>query len=231
MPISRRSSVRRTYILGAFLGHILVQKGTVLFIHMMIVISNYNAICCSYRRQAKKQFHFESNQQTCLTTYMQFLIPLRNKICETLNIEEITVSLSSNPDNKLELWEHLKVLGFTRTMTSVVSMCSLYVFLKVQMNIIAGYMYTETIADAGNEEIEKVKELLHEIEMDQPVSSLQKEYLKNVTFLFEDGIMLLINDIKQLVIGKISILSLLDNSMTKLVVTSVSAVLYTFNVM
>ena len=183
-------------------------------------MSEYHVICCSYKRQAKKQFHFESNQQTCLTTYMQFLIPLRNKICETLNIEEITASLSSKPGNKLELWEHLKVLGFTRTMTSVVSICTLYVFLKVQMNIIAGYMYTETIADSGNAEMEKIKELLHEIEMDQPVSSLQKEYLKNVTFLFEDGIMLLINDIKQLVIGKISILSLLDYSLIKFTVTT-----------
>ena len=128
------------------------------------------------------------------------MIPLRNKIFETLNIEEVTEALTKNPENKIDLWEELKLLGFTRTVTSVVATCTLYVFLQVQMNIIAGYMYLENI-ESTDSDVAEISELVHEIEMDQHVSDLQKEYLNNIRFLFDSGILKLIDDIKTIVNG------------------------------
>ena len=130
---------------------------------------------------------------------MQLLVPLRNKLFATLNIEEITEALSKHPDNKLELWEELKVLGFTRTMTAVIATCTLYMFLQVQMNIISGYMYLESV-ESSDETVE-ISKLIHDIEMDGSISNLQKEYLNTIRFLFEDGIFKLIDDIKEAVNG------------------------------
>ena len=131
---------------------------------------------------------------------MQLLVPLRNKIFGALNIEEVTAALNSQPQNKLELWEDLKLLGFSRTMTSVIATCTLYMFLQVQMNIIGGYMYLESIDSlTGTADI---SELIHDIEMDKSISSLQREYMNNIRFLLEDGILKMIDDVKGVVSGK-----------------------------
>lgn len=150
-----------------------------------------------YKTQARKQFHYESTQQTCKQTFMHLLPPLRNKVFVLLNAEEITDALSKNPENKLELWEELKLIAFTRTLTSIIATCTLFMFLQVQMNIIGGYMYLENI-DASDDTAE-ISELINELEMDKPISSLQKEYLNNVQFLFEDGILKLVDDVRKAV--------------------------------
>ena len=131
---------------------------------------------------------------------MHLLPPLRNKVFVLLNAEEITDALSRNPENKLELWEELKLLGFTRTLTSIIGTCTLFMFLQVQMNIIGGYMYLENIA--SSDDTAEISELISELEMDKPICSLQKEYLNNVQFLFEDGILRLIDDVRKAVNGK-----------------------------
>lgn len=161
----------------------------------------FGCLFCRYRRQAKKQFHYESNQRTCVKTFMQLMVPMRDKIYEALNIEEITNALSQNPENKLALWEDLKLIGFTRAVTSVIATCTLYVFLQVQMNIIAGYMYLEKTE--ASQEASEVNELIHEIEMDVPISDLQKEYLNNIKFLFNDGIFQMIDHVKAFTNGTI----------------------------
>lgn len=149
--------------------------------------------------QAKKQFHYESNQKTCIDTFMHLMVPIRNKIFESLKIEDITDALSNNPENKLDLWEELKLLGFTRTMVSVIGTCTLYVFLQVQMNIIGGYMFLENSELSGD--TTEISEVVRTMEMEEPISNLQKEYLNNVRYFFEEGIWKMIDDMRFIING------------------------------
>ena len=155
-----------------------------------------------YARQAKKQFHFESNQKTCAATFAHFMVTLRDKVIESLDTEEIIKIIGTRPKNKIELWEELKIVAVTRAITSVVSACSLFLFIKVQINIIAGYMYLESMEDSEEAELADMASITRGIEMDSPLSSIQKEYLNNVRLFFEEGVDEMISDIRKLVTGK-----------------------------
>ncbi|KAF3850285.1 hypothetical protein F7725_020004 [Dissostichus mawsoni] len=96
-----------------------------------------------YISQARRQFHFESNQRTCNMTVLSMLPPLKEAITNQLNSESLTALLKEKPANKLEIWEDLKILSFTRTIVGVYSTCMLVVLLRVQLNIIGGYLYLD----------------------------------------------------------------------------------------
>ena len=145
------------------------------------------------------------------------MLPLRNRIFEVLNVEEITTALKCNPENKLVLWEELKLQSFTRTLVSLISTCTLYVFLQVQINIIAGYMYLENIECSCADEFD-ISELVQGIEMDKPISSIEKEYLGSVKFLLTDGIILMIDKLRSIVNGNISFYTFYTFLMTSIFV-------------
>ena len=133
--------------------------------------------------QARKLHHFESNQKTCSITLFSLIPSLRDTLLDKLNSEEITSKLrdkTSKDVNKIELWEKLKVLSFSRTITAVYSSCLLFVFLRVQLNIIGGYMYLDSMAsrdgETSNGRTVRVAE------------DLQKKYLALVKYLLSEGL-------------------------------------------
>ncbi|XP_068672012.1 peroxisomal biogenesis factor 3-like [Montipora foliosa] len=141
-----------------------------------------------YVEQARKQHHFESNLRTCTVTFFSLVPSLREALMEKLNCESITARLREKPANKLELWEELKILSFTRTLTSVYSSCMLFVFLRVQLNIVGGYLYLDSLMltrenSSGTQ--------VHIAE------SLQKRYLALVRYLLGDGLDFLVGEIRR----------------------------------
>uniref|UniRef100_A0A673W5K7 Peroxisomal biogenesis factor 3 n=1 Tax=Salmo trutta TaxID=8032 RepID=A0A673W5K7_SALTR len=78
-----------------------------------------------YIAQTRSQFHFESNQRSCNMTVLSMLPTLREAILHHLNSESLTALLA----NKLEIWEDLKIISFTRSV--------------VALNIIGGYLYMD----------------------------------------------------------------------------------------
>ncbi|KAJ7419167.1 Peroxisomal biogenesis factor 3 [Willisornis vidua] len=115
-----------------------------------------------YIAQARRQYHFESNQRTCNMT------------------------------------------GFTRSIVAVYSTCMLVVLLRVQLNIIGGYIYLDNAALCKNGTT--------------PLAppEVQQQYLSSIQHLLGDGLTELITIVKQAVhkvFGSISLkhtLSLLD---------------------
>ena len=146
-----------------------------------------------YVEQARKQHHFESNLRTCTITFYSLVPSLRDSLMEKLNCEAITAKLRERPSNKLELWEQLKVLSFTRTVASVYSSCMLFVFLRVQLNIVGGYMYLDSLVVNGEGSNGKKVHI---------AEGLQKRYLALVTYLLGDGLDFLIEEIRRAVEGK-----------------------------
>ncbi|EDO43257.1 predicted protein [Nematostella vectensis] len=155
-----------------------------------------------YIAQARKQHHFESNQRTCSVTLYSLIPSLRDSLLDKLNTEEITAKLREKPANKLELWESLKTLSFARTVTAVYSSCMLFVFLRVQLNVIGGYMYLDSLVtpvEGGSNGKRK-----------HVAEGMQKKYLALVKYLLSEGLDKMTDTIKRSTEDILSDISLKD---------------------
>lgn len=156
-----------------------------------------------YISQARRQFHFESNQRTCNMTVLSMLPSLKEAIMTQLNSESLTALLKTKPANKLEIWEDLKIISFTRTIVAVYSTCMLVVLLRVQLNIIGGYLYLDN--STGKNTMAP---------MAPP--DVQQQYLSSIQHLLGDGLIELMMVAKRAVqnsLGDVSLkqsLSLLE---------------------
>uniref|UniRef100_A0A7N8X3Q0 Peroxisomal biogenesis factor 3 n=1 Tax=Mastacembelus armatus TaxID=205130 RepID=A0A7N8X3Q0_9TELE len=156
-----------------------------------------------YIAQARRQFHFESNQRTCNMTVLSMLPPLREAIVNQLNSESLTALLKTKPANKVEIWEDLKIISFTRTIVAVYSTCMLVVLLRVQLNIIGGYLYLDnSVGKNGTTALAP--------------PDVQQQYLSSIQHLLGDGLTELMMVVKKAVqssLGGVSLkqsLSLLE---------------------
>lgn len=148
-----------------------------------------------YIAQARRLFHFESNQRTCNMTVLSMLPPLREAITNQLNSESLTAILKTKPANKLEVWEDLKIISFTRTIVAVYSTCMLVVLLRVQLNIIGGYLYLDNSVGKS---------------ATTPVAppDIQQQYLSSIQHLLGDGLTELMSVVKRAVQNSLSGMSL-----------------------
>ncbi|XP_058470372.1 peroxisomal biogenesis factor 3 [Solea solea] len=156
-----------------------------------------------YIAQARRQFHFESNQRTCNMTVLSMLPPLKEAIVNQLNSESLTALLKTKPANKLEIWEDLKILSFTRTLVAVYSTCMLVVLLRIQLNVIGGYLYLDnSVGKNGTAPLTP--------------PDVQQQYLSSIQHLLGDGLTELMSAVKKAVqnsLGGVSLkqsLSLLE---------------------
>ncbi|CAG9834668.1 unnamed protein product [Diabrotica balteata] len=91
----------------------------------------------------RKQNHFESIERTKSQTFSNFAVALLDLISDTVNTDEIIERLKTNPDNKVELWNNLKILVMTKVAVTVYSLVMLAVTLNMQLMIIGGYLYKD----------------------------------------------------------------------------------------
>uniref|UniRef100_A0A8C2Z9K0 Peroxisomal biogenesis factor 3 n=1 Tax=Cyclopterus lumpus TaxID=8103 RepID=A0A8C2Z9K0_CYCLU len=126
-----------------------------------------------YIAQARRQFHFESNQRTCNMTVLSMLPSLKEAVVNQLNSESLTALLKAKPANKLEIWEDLKIISFTRTVVAVYSTCMLVVLLRVQLNVIGGYLYLDNSAGKNTNPLAPPE--------------VQQQYLSSIQHLLGDG--------------------------------------------
>ncbi|KAI1897540.1 hypothetical protein AGOR_G00084320 [Albula goreensis] len=139
-----------------------------------------------YISQARRQYHFESNQRTCNMTVLSMLPTLREAIIQNLNSESLTTLLKSKPANKLEIWDDLKIISFTRSIVAVYSTCMLVVLLRVQLNIIGGYLYLDNSVSKNGMTL-------------QAPPDVQQQYLSSIQHLLGDGLHELMTVVKQAV--------------------------------
>nr|XP_006128850.1 peroxisomal biogenesis factor 3 [Pelodiscus sinensis] len=187
-----------------------------------------------YIAQARRQYHFESNQRTCNMTVLSMLPTLKDALMHQLNSESLTSLLKNRPPNKLEIWEDLKIISFTRSIVAVYSTCMLVVLLRVQLNIIGGYIYLDNAAvckngtsrfseeqtsgevTGSNSGLSSSGDFLSEQKTPLAPPEVQQQYLSSIQHLLGDGLTALITVVKQAVqkiFGSISLkhaLSLLE---------------------
>lgn len=106
-----------------------------------------------YQEKTVKEFlektrrlqHFESTEKTCDQAINGLMPGLCDAIVKMLDTDSILAELRTNTDRKLELWEELKFLAFARCTAFVYATALLVTSLRVQLNVIGGYMYKDTI--------------------------------------------------------------------------------------
>ncbi|TPX37283.1 hypothetical protein SeMB42_g06962 [Synchytrium endobioticum] len=108
-------------------------------------------------RSAKENLRkrFEQNQHDCSCTISSLLPNLSEPLLSGLNVEAITQKLQqsrregSTPipgeKNKLELWEDVKLLGFTRTIAAVYIVTLLTALTHVQLNLLGRFIYLDSV--------------------------------------------------------------------------------------
>lgn len=145
--------------------------------------------------QSKKQLHFDGNQKTCNTTFYSLLPGLKDLLLESLDTEAITEKLRNKPLDKLSLWEQLKVTSFARTVTAIYASSLLLVFLRVQLNVLGGYMYLDIEVEDGGGPSTVQEQRVYVSD------ASQKRYLGVVRHFLDNGVQELVDVIKEAVEG------------------------------
>ena len=121
----------------------------------------------------KKQQYFANIYQSCLTTCRNLTPKIKRAIDKLLDVDGITLTLKNNPPNKVELWEYLTLLTFTKNITFLVSSVLLAVLIHVQLGIIGGYLYRAQVEDDSASVID---------------SSVQEQYLLACDHFINQGL-------------------------------------------
>lgn len=109
--------------------------------------------------KAQLQTHFENIQRISDSTTLPYAMHyLRSRVSEELDLSPLTGRLmqgkgqanSLTTKEKLELWEKLKILSFTRTALSLWAMTMLSLYIRVQVNILGRHLYIDTARGLGS---------------------------------------------------------------------------------
>lgn len=122
--------------------------------------------------RTRRMHHFESTERTC----NQVILGMGEEMCQAVlhecSTDELLEQLRQNPTNKLELWEQMKIVSFTRLATFVYASSMLVIALRVQLNLLGGYIYRDIITEQG-----------------QITDELKHQYLSLIRhFITDDGI-------------------------------------------
>lgn len=91
--------------------------------------------------RTRRQQHFESTERTCNQTILNLMATLNETLTKAVNTEEVVEELRKKPENKVELWERLKLLVFVRASCLIYLTPLLVILLRIQLNIIGGYLF------------------------------------------------------------------------------------------
>lgn len=95
--------------------------------------------------RTRRTQHFETTERTCNQAIMGLAPNLIDRILRCLDTDPLLEQLRHNPDNKIDIWNEVKILAFSR-LTALVYACSmLVVALRIQFNLLGGYLYKDTI--------------------------------------------------------------------------------------
>ncbi|KFM81143.1 Peroxisomal biogenesis factor 3, partial [Stegodyphus mimosarum] len=138
VPSCFRRHRRKFFIIGGLIGGIAVLN-SYLRRKLLEWESQRTAEFCD---QIKRSSHFEGTINTCDSALISFAPKIREIVCSNADISPLVEQLKSNPPNKMQLWEQLKILVFVQAIGEMYAQCLLAILLRVQMSILGGYVFT-----------------------------------------------------------------------------------------
>ncbi|XP_040998767.1 peroxisome biogenesis protein 3-2-like [Juglans microcarpa x Juglans regia] len=147
--------------------------------------------------KAQMQAHFDNIQRIADTTTLPHAMDnLSRRIAEELDHSQLTERLqkakgqpnSLTHSEKLELWDRIKILSFTRMVLSLWAMTMLSLYIRVQVNILGRHLYINTARDLGGS-----YSLANADTIDRDDEQM---YLASADFLSNYGLPTLISDVQ-----------------------------------
>merc|ERR1719150_3489382 len=154
---------------------------------------------------ARKQNHFTSTENTCHRTLVALFPALRQMIADKLQTDRITDILRQkvSSEDKIQFWNELKVISVSRCVILVLSGVYLCVMLRVQLNILAGYLYDQqTSSTAGTPHTN------NNTQLDKLNSEIQEKFLSICNNFVCEGLERLCHQLSALVSSSLRSLSL-----------------------
>ncbi|KAL3640742.1 hypothetical protein CASFOL_015710 [Castilleja foliolosa] len=145
--------------------------------------------------KAQIQAHFESVQKIAdSTTLPRVMHLLDNRLTENLDLSQLTERLiqgKGQPNTlttveKHELWDRLKILSFTKMVSSLWAMTMLSLFIRVQVNILGRHLYIDTARGLGSSDLLDEAELIEK--------SDEQQFLACADYLSNYGLLALISN-------------------------------------
>ncbi|KAI7985266.1 Peroxisome biogenesis protein 3-2 [Camellia lanceoleosa] len=147
--------------------------------------------------KAQMQVHFGNIQRIADTaTLPHSMLYLSSRVAEELDLLHLTEQLirgkgqsnSLSSSEKLELWEKLKILSFTRMVLSLWAMTMLSLYIRVQVNILGRHLYIDTARDLGSSHLLDEADLIDRND--------QHQFLASADFLSNYGMPTLISNMQ-----------------------------------
>uniref|UniRef100_A0A1A9WE08 Peroxisomal biogenesis factor 3 n=1 Tax=Glossina brevipalpis TaxID=37001 RepID=A0A1A9WE08_9MUSC len=101
--------------------------------------------------------HFESTERICNQLIISMSAELGQAIIKDCSTDDLLQQLRDNPPNKLDLWEEMKFVAFTRLTVFIYATSMLVVALRIQLNVLGGYAYRVTASDGEKINIDEVQ--------------------------------------------------------------------------
>lgn len=157
------------------------------------------------RIEAQLQVHFQSIQRISDTTTLPSILPrLKSQLLSLLDISILTEALTQDKDSsyvlttqeRIELWEKLKISSFTRATCCMLALTVAVLFVRVQLNILARHVYLDTARDISTLDQAHQKSTLSK--------TCQQKYILLSDFLANEGVKLLKSDVEVAVIDALA---------------------------
>ncbi|XWS48264.1 hypothetical protein CRYUN_Cryun13aG0060000 [Craigia yunnanensis] len=145
----------------------------------------------------RMQVHFENIQRIADTTTLPHAMHyLSCQIAEDLDLSYLTERLIKgkgqpnrlSSSERLELWDRLKILSFTRMVVSIWAVTMLSLYIRVQVNILGRHLYIDTARGLGSSHLHEDADL---IDRDD-----QQKFLASADFLANYGLPKLISNMQ-----------------------------------
>ncbi|KZV46518.1 peroxisome biogenesis protein 3-2 [Dorcoceras hygrometricum] len=140
--------------------------------------------------KAQIQAHFESVQGIAGSTTLPHVMDLLDcRLAENLDLTQLTKRLiqgkgqpnTLSTSEKLELWDRLKILSFTKMVLTLWSMTVLSLYIKVQVNILGRHLYIDTARALGSSHMLEEAEVIDRNDEQQFLACA--DYLSNYGLL------------------------------------------------
>ncbi|KAG7166482.1 peroxisomal biogenesis factor 3-like [Homarus americanus] len=133
----------------------------------------------------KKRQHYENTHRTANATVLSLSLNMKEVISKELDADILLQAVREQPQHKHSIWEQLKIVGFSRAISTVYIASLVASAVRVQLMLLAGYTFGDVIQSchAG-----------------APISqTLQQKYLSVLHYLVEKGIPKLTSQVTQAV--------------------------------
>jgi len=100
--------------------------------------------------RSMKLKHFQNVESTCDRTAENMMLNLLDTINKLQNSDVLLEKLKDPDSNKIEIWEKLKLIAFSKLVLIVYATSFLMVTLRIELNVMGGYIFKSVAGDSND---------------------------------------------------------------------------------